>query len=113
MVGAQVDFDMEFLDVGYDTGEDRLLLWLPMIVKHVINDDSPLRHWRTPEGLEKDASSTIAVEVCRTHLLCCLCLPVSVFGGFPRFFMVADNHICCTDIGSCVGTQSVMRNFAA
>ncbi len=109
---------MEFLDVGYDSGEDRLLLWMPMIVKHVINDDSPLRHWRTPEGLEKDASSTIAVEV-RGTLLFCFVFFTYFFscshpsGGFGVFFTVANNHTYYTYIVVCVKSrQSVMKIFA-
>jgi Inward rectifier potassium channel C-terminal domain len=60
---GQVDFELHQLDMGYHTGDDRLCLWLPVVVKHVINDASPLRHWRNPGGRQKDASSTILVEV--------------------------------------------------
>eukprot|EP00884_Botryococcus_braunii_P021107 jgi/Botrbrau1/7680/Bobra.0159s0122.1 len=65
----QVDFEMHRLDLGYHTGEDRLCLWLPVVVKHVINDASPLRNWRRPGGRFRDASATILVEV-EGYILC-------------------------------------------
>lgn len=67
--GCQVDFTMYRLDMGYETGEDRLLLWLPAVAKHVITEDSPLRGWRQPGGRLKDANATILVEVLLSYLL--------------------------------------------
>lgn len=57
---------MEQLEVGYETGADRLLLWLPMVVTHVIDDDSPLANWRDPETVLSDSDATIVVVV-RSH----------------------------------------------
>ncbi len=54
---------MEQLEVGYETGSDRLLLWLPMIVTHVIDDDSPLSNWRDPDTVLSDSDATIVVVV--------------------------------------------------
>ncbi len=54
---------MKLLETGYSTGEDHLFLWLPVVCKHVIDDVSPLRAWRTPGGFERDHSSAIAVVV--------------------------------------------------
>ena len=50
--------------MGFRTGEDRLLLWLPMTITHVIDDDSPLCNWKSePEDALKDADTTIVVMV--------------------------------------------------
>ena len=49
--------------MGYETGTDRLLLWLPMIVTHVIDDDSPLSNWTDPETVLSDSDATIVVVV--------------------------------------------------
>ena len=57
------DFEVKLLETGYSTGEDHLFLWLPVVCKHVIDDESPLRAWRTPGGFERDHSSAIAVVV--------------------------------------------------
>jgi len=54
---------VEQLEVGYETGNDRLLLWLPMIVTHVIDDDSPLSNWRDPDTVLSDSDATIVVVV--------------------------------------------------
>lgn len=54
---------MEQLEVGYETGADRLLLWLPMVVTHVIDDNSPLANWRDPETVLSDSDATIVVVV--------------------------------------------------
>ncbi len=62
---------MEQLEVGYETGTDRLLLWLPMIVTHVIDDDSPLSNWRDPDTVLSDSDATIVVVV-RPHSSLCL-----------------------------------------
>ena len=57
---------MQQLEVGYETGEDRLCLWLPMIGRHVINESSPLAAWVTPTGFTADADSHIVVVVRRS-----------------------------------------------
>ena len=61
---------MEQLEVGYETGADRLLLWLPMVVTHVIDDDSPLANWRDLDTVLSDSDATIVVVVSLhpTHL---------------------------------------------
>ena len=63
------DYSVEQLEVGYETGNDRLLLWLPMIVTHVIDDDSPLSNWRHPEKVLSDSDATIVVVVRHQALL--------------------------------------------
>lgn len=72
------DYSVEQLEVGYETGNDRLLLWLPMIVTHVIDDDSPLSNWRHPEKVLSDSDATIVVVVrtsstaiCMQPMCCC------------------------------------------
>ena len=64
------DFDIQPIDMGYDDGRERLLLWLPVICKHVITPESPLATWSTPEGVMADADSTIVIWV---RLQLCLC----------------------------------------
>ena len=54
---------MQQLELGYDTGEDRLVMWLPVIVRHVITPHSPLASWLTPGGTLADADSCILVVV--------------------------------------------------
>ena len=66
MLSGLQDYSVEQLEVGYETGTDRLLLWLPMIVTHVIDDDSPLSNWRDPETVLSDSDATIVVVV-RPH----------------------------------------------
>lgn len=56
------------LEIGYEDGRERLLLWLPVICKHVITDDSPLASWRKPSGVMADADSCIVVVVRLTYL---------------------------------------------
>ena len=56
------------LEVGYEFGDDRILLWLPWVAKHVITKDSPLSNWLSPSGFMADADSCIAVVV-RPHPL--------------------------------------------
>jgi hypothetical protein len=51
------------LEVGYGTGADRLLLWLPVLVTHRITEDSPLASWANMSGFLADADSCIAVNV--------------------------------------------------
>jgi len=57
------DYSVQPLDIGFASGEDRLLLWLPMTITHVIHDHSPLSNWKTPEDALKDADATIVVLV--------------------------------------------------
>ena len=57
------DYDHFNLEVGYDDGRDRVLLWLPIICKHVITDDSPLASWLKPSGIMADADASIVVVV--------------------------------------------------
>ena len=57
------DYSVEQLEVGYETGADRLLLWLPMVITHVIDDDSPLSNWRDPDKVLHDSDATIVVVV--------------------------------------------------
>ena len=77
------DYSVEQLEVGYETGNDRLLLWLPMIVTHVIDDDSPLSNWRHPEKVLSDSDATIVVVVRTTstaicmHAMCCCHAPTN------------------------------------
>ncbi len=61
------DYDHFNLEVGYEDGRDRVLLWLPTICKHVITDESPLASWLKPSGIMADADATIIVVV--SHLL--------------------------------------------
>lgn len=61
------DYSVEQLEVGYETGADRLLLWLPMVVTHIIDDTSPLANWRDPETVLSDSDATIVVVVCPQH----------------------------------------------
>ena len=49
-VGEPDDFECLPLDVGYGDGSDRLMLWLPLVIKHVIDERSPLWHWATGRG---------------------------------------------------------------
>jgi hypothetical protein len=60
---AKEDYSIQILDIGYDTGEDRLLLWLPVTIKHTINAVSPLASWANMSGFLADADSCIAVTV--------------------------------------------------
>lgn len=61
--GIPQDYSVEQLEVGYETGADRLLLWLPMVVTHVIDEDSPLANWRDAETVLSDSDATIVVVV--------------------------------------------------
>jgi hypothetical protein len=51
------------LECGYDTGEDRLYLRLPVQVAHKITDESPIAHWLKPGGMMEDADSEIVVVI--------------------------------------------------
>ena len=63
------DYSFEQLEIGYETGADRLLLWLPMVVTHVIDDDSPLANWRDPDTVLSDSDATIVVVVRALEML--------------------------------------------
>lgn len=57
------DVEISMLEVGYELGDDRILLWLPWIAKHVITEESPLKNWLNPSGFMADADACIAVVV--------------------------------------------------
>ena len=57
------DFSVHPLDVGAAKGTDRLLLWLPMTITHVIDEASPLSNWKNPEDSMQDADATIVILV--------------------------------------------------
>lgn len=63
MWGGVQDCEAQMLEVGYERGDDRIVLWLPWIGKHVIDETSPLSHWLHPSGYMQDANSTIVVTV--------------------------------------------------
>lgn len=50
-------------DLGPRGRRERLLLWLPVIGKHVITPDSPIASWATPAGLMSDADAAIVIVV--------------------------------------------------
>jgi Inward rectifier potassium channel C-terminal domain len=52
------------LEAVNDTGSERLVLWLPICVKHKITESSPIAAWRTKAGFLGDADSLVVVEVC-------------------------------------------------
>jgi len=51
------------LEIGFASGQDRLLLWLPMTMTHVIDETSPLSNWKIPEDALQDADATIVILV--------------------------------------------------
>jgi len=53
------------LEIGFASGQDRLLLWLPMTMTHVIDETSPLSNWKIPEDALQDADATIVILVCK------------------------------------------------
>ena len=57
------DYSVQQLEVGYETGADRLVMWLPVVVRHVITPESPLASWLQPGGTLADADSCILVVV--------------------------------------------------
>ncbi len=57
------DYDQKMLEVGYEDSSERLLLWLPVICKHVITEASPLANWLKPSGIMADADSSIVVVI--------------------------------------------------
>eukprot|EP00891_Asterochloris_glomerata_P004119 jgi/Astpho2/4119/fgenesh1_pg.00063_%23_104_t len=62
-LGVPQDYAVDALEVGYEDGSDRLLLWLPMTVTHVINESSPLRNWKDPQSILNDQDATIVAIV--------------------------------------------------
>ena len=48
---------------------EEMLLWLPMVVTHVIDEDSPLANWRDAETVLSDSDATIVVVVCTSIML--------------------------------------------
>ena len=63
-VGYCLACQVKELDLGYSTGRDRLLLRLPVVVRHLVDDDSPLSRWQSgPSGIGEDADSEIIVVV--------------------------------------------------
>ena len=71
------DVEISMLEVGYELGDDRVLLWLPWIGKHVINENSPLSNWLTPSGFMADADACIAVVASPSMILDCLLQPLT------------------------------------
>ena len=57
------DYSVQQLEVGYESGADRLVMWLPVVVRHVITPESPLASWLQPGGTLADADSCILVVV--------------------------------------------------
>jgi len=49
------DYTVQPLEIGFASGQDRLLLWLPMTMTHVIDETSPLSNWKIPEDALQDA----------------------------------------------------------
>ena len=49
--GGALDYGCTPLDVGYHHGEERLLLRLPTLVSHTIDEQSPLANWLRPGTL--------------------------------------------------------------
>lgn len=62
LVEAQ-DYSVQPLEIGFASGQDRLLLWLPMTMTHVIDETSPLSNWKIPEDALQDADATIVILV--------------------------------------------------
>ena len=50
------------LDVGYDTGKDRVLLMTPVIVIHCINESSPLYRLDSESILDQDLEIVVVLE---------------------------------------------------
>lgn len=51
------------LDIGQRVGGERLLLWLPMTITHVIDETSPLYNWKDLDKASQDCDATIVVWV--------------------------------------------------
>ena len=50
------------LDVGYDTGKDRIVLVTPVVVSHLITEDSPLYNITEDNILQQDLEILIVLE---------------------------------------------------
>ena len=92
-----VRVQLQELDLGYNEGKDRLMLRLPVTVRHIINAQSPLAPWRAgPAALGADADAEIYVAVspnaaltsralAQHAILCCvLCVCECTVGAADR-----------------------------
>ena len=62
--GDVLPFELMELDLGYRQGSDRLLLRLPVTVRHTVDNSSPLARWQSgPSAMSEDADSEIVVVV--------------------------------------------------
>lgn len=59
--GVPQDYCVTPLDIGQRLGGERLLLWLPMTITHVIDDKSPLFSWKDQDQASQDFDATIVV----------------------------------------------------
>ena len=57
------DYSVTPLDIGQRVGGERLLLWLPMTITHVIDENSPLYNWKDLNQASQDFDATIVVWV--------------------------------------------------
>ena len=57
------DYSVTPLDIGQRVGGERLLLWLPMTITHVIDENSPLYNWKDINQATQDYDATIVVWV--------------------------------------------------
>ena len=64
MLISMQDYTVAPLNIGYRSGGERLLLWLPMTITHIINEESPLFNWKDPNEALQDCDATIVVWVC-------------------------------------------------
>jgi len=72
------------LDLGYNKGRDRLLLRLPLTVRHLVDAESPISRWQAgPSGIAEDADSEIIVIVGAPNPPSpqCRCLLLTWFAG--------------------------------
>lgn len=68
MPDTQVAAFPQEVNLGYDTGSDRLLLRHPQVVAHTIDAKSPLRRWTHPEGVPGVHAQLIVVLEAQTYL---------------------------------------------
>ncbi|KAL3145430.1 hypothetical protein ABBQ38_001675 [Trebouxia sp. C0009 RCD-2024] len=59
--GVPQDYSVTPLDIGQRVGGERLLLWLPMTITHVIDEKSPLYNWKDLDKASQDCDATIVV----------------------------------------------------
>ena len=76
MLWEAQDYSVQPLEIGFASGQDRLLLWLPMTMTHVIDETSPLSNWKIPEDALQDADATIVILVCKHVMVYILVLSV-------------------------------------